>query len=178
MEGYSLWGHKEVDKWQPTPVFLPGKSQGRGSLGGCSPWGHKESDTTERLHFHTLGKETATHPSVLAWRIPGTAEPGGLQSMGSHRVGHDWSDLAAAVQLTHTRTRTHGTSHVVPAVKNPPANEGYIRDRHRLNPRGQGRFPGGRAWQPAPVFLPGESRRQRSLAGYCPWSCKESDRTK
>ena len=38
----------------------------------------------------------ATHPSVLAWRIPGMAEPGGLPSMGSHRVGHDWSDLAAA----------------------------------------------------------------------------------
>ena len=38
----------------------------------------------------------APHSSVLAWRIPGTAEPGGLPSMGSHRVGHDWSDLAAA----------------------------------------------------------------------------------
>ena len=36
----------------------------------------------------------ATHSSVLAWRIPGTGEPGGLPSMGSHRVGHDWSDLA------------------------------------------------------------------------------------
>jgi len=43
-----------------------------------------------------LEKETATHSSILAWRIPGTAEPGGLQSMGSHRVGHDRSDLAAA----------------------------------------------------------------------------------
>ena len=41
-------------------------------------------------------KEMATHSSVLAWRIPGTAEPGGLPSMGSHRVGHNWSDLAAA----------------------------------------------------------------------------------
>ena len=39
-------------KWQPTPVFLPGKSHGRRSLVGCSPWGHEESDTTERLHFH------------------------------------------------------------------------------------------------------------------------------
>ena len=38
----------------------------------------------------------ATHSSVLAWRFPGTGEPGGLPSMGSHRVGHDWSDLAAA----------------------------------------------------------------------------------
>ena len=56
---------------------------------GCSPWGHKELDMTERLHFHALEKEMATHSSVLAWRIPGTGEPGGLLSMGSHRVGHD-----------------------------------------------------------------------------------------
>ena len=41
------------------------------------------------FHFHALEKEMATHSSVLAWRIPGTAEPGGLPSMGSHRVGHD-----------------------------------------------------------------------------------------
>ena len=55
---------------------------------------------TERLHFHfashALEKEIATHSSVLAWRIPGMGEPGGLPSMGLHRVGHDWSDLAAA----------------------------------------------------------------------------------
>ena len=43
-----------------------------------------------------MEKTMGTHSSVLAWRIPGTAEPGGLPSMGSHRVGHDWSDLAAA----------------------------------------------------------------------------------
>ena len=43
-----------------------------------------------------LEKEMATHSSVLAWRIPGMVEPGGLPSMGSHRVRHDWSDLAAA----------------------------------------------------------------------------------
>ena len=45
---------------------------------------------------HALEKAMATHSTVLAWRIPGTWEPGGLLSMGSHRVGHDWSDLAAA----------------------------------------------------------------------------------
>ena len=47
-------------------------------------------------YFHALEKEMATHSSVFAWRIPGTGEPGGLPSMGSHRVGHDSSDLAAA----------------------------------------------------------------------------------
>ena len=47
------------------------------------------SDFTFTLHFHTLEKEMATHPSVLAWRIPGTGEPGGLPSVRSHRVEHD-----------------------------------------------------------------------------------------
>ena len=65
----------------PTPVLLPGKSHGRKSMVGCSPWGHWGSDTTERLHFHALKKEMATHSSVLAWRIPGTGEPGGLPSI-------------------------------------------------------------------------------------------------
>ena len=55
------------------------------------------SDFIFTFHFHALEKEMATHSSVLAWRIPGTGEPGGLPSMRSHRVGHDWSDLAAAV---------------------------------------------------------------------------------
>ena len=54
------------------------------------------SNFTFTFHFHALEKEMAIHSSVLAWRIPGTGEPGGLLSMGLHRVGHDWSDLAAA----------------------------------------------------------------------------------
>ena len=54
------------------------------------------SNFTFTFHFHALEKEMATHSSVLSWRIPGMGEPGGLLSMGSHRVGHDWSDLAAA----------------------------------------------------------------------------------
>ena len=85
-------------QWHPTPVLLPGKSHGQRSLEGCSPWGRWGSDTTElpHFHFHALEKEMATHSSVLAWRIPGRAEPDGLLSMGSHRVGHDGSDLAAA----------------------------------------------------------------------------------
>ena len=54
------------------------------------------SDFTFTFHFHALEKEMATHSSVLAWRIPGTGEPGEMPSMGSHRVRHDWSNLAAA----------------------------------------------------------------------------------
>ena len=77
----------------PTPVLLPGKSHGRRSLVGCSPWVAEGrtllSDFTFTFHFHALEKEMATHSSILAWRIPGAGEPGGLPSMGSHRVGHD-----------------------------------------------------------------------------------------
>ena len=56
----------------------------------------RPSGFTFTFHFHALEKEMATHSSVLAWRILGTGEPGGLPSMGLHRVGHDWNNLAAA----------------------------------------------------------------------------------
>ena len=113
-------------KWQPTPVFLAWKISWTEDLyelqpkrwqrigqysclenpmdgGACWAAVHgvakswtRLSDFTFTFHFHGLEKEMAAHSSVLAWRIPGTGEPGGLPSMGSHRVGHDWSDLAAA----------------------------------------------------------------------------------
>ena len=54
------------------------------------------SDFTFTFHLHALEKEMTTHSSVLAWRIPGMEKPGGLPSMGLHRIGHDWSDLAVA----------------------------------------------------------------------------------
>ena len=69
------------------------------------------------FHFHALGKEMATHSSVLAWRIPGTAEPSGVPSMGSHRVRHDWSDLAAAtLQVSiepHSQVFSFSISHKI-----------------------------------------------------------------
>ena len=74
------------------------------------------SDFTFTFHFHAL-KEMATHSSVLAWRIPGTGEPGGLPSLGSHRVGHDWSDLVIAIiELWEFFMGFPGSS----VVKNPP----------------------------------------------------------
>ena len=67
------------------------------------------SDFTFTFHFHALEKEMATQSSVLAWRMPGTEEPGGLPSMGSHRVGHDWRDLAAAAAyMEKRRSQKHG----------------------------------------------------------------------
>ena len=101
-------------QWHPTPVLLPRKPHGWRSLEGCSPWGPEESDTTERLHFHfhfhALEKKMATHSSVLAWRIPGMGEPGGLLSMGSHIVGHNWSDLAAAAAAATDIATVHGVA--------------------------------------------------------------------
>ena len=83
------------------PVPLPARSHGQRSLVGCSPWGRYELDdwTTLTFHFHALEKEMATHSSVLAWRIPGTGDPGKLLSVGSHRVEPNWSDLAVSAGL-------------------------------------------------------------------------------
>ena len=78
----------------PHSSTLAGKSHGQRSLIGYTVHGVAKSwtrlsDFTFIFHSHALEKEMATHSSVLAWRIPGTGEPGGLPSMGSHRVGHD-----------------------------------------------------------------------------------------
>ena len=81
------------------------------------------SDFTFTFHFHALEKEMATCSSVLAWRIPGTAEPCGLPFMGSHRDRHDWSDLAAVAAKslqTHWHFITHyWTLHWTPERRNP-----------------------------------------------------------
>ena len=98
----------------PEVVFINGEGNGtplhysclENSMGGGAWWAAicgvvksrtRLSDFTFTFHFHALEKEIATHSSVLAWKIPGTGQPGGLPSMGSHRVRHDWSDLAAVV---------------------------------------------------------------------------------
>ena len=71
-------------QWQPTPVFLPGESHGRRSLGGCSPWGCKESDTTERLHF------PFTFPVLLPGKSHGQRSLVGCSPWG-YRVWGDWA---------------------------------------------------------------------------------------
>ena len=69
-----------------------------------SPWGRKESDTTEQLHFHfslsCMGERNGNPLQCSCLENPRTGEPGELPSMGSHRVGHDWSDLAAAATIS------------------------------------------------------------------------------
>ena len=74
------------------------------------------SEFTFTFHFHALEKEMATHSSILAWRIPGMAEPGGLPSMGLHRVRHDWSDLAVA--LFGLKTVNNSYSNILKNSKN------------------------------------------------------------
>ena len=96
-------------KWHPTPVFLPGESHGRRSLVGCSPWGGEESDTTERLHFHfslsCIGEGNGNPLQCSCLENSRDREPGRLPSMGSHRVWHDWSNLAAAVAVSLPNAR-------------------------------------------------------------------------
>ena len=91
----------------PAPVLLPGESQGRGAwwaaVHGVAKSQTRLSDFTSTFPFHALEKDMATHSSILAWRIPGTGKPGGLPSLGSHRVGHDWSDSAAVAAAAHCR---------------------------------------------------------------------------
>ena len=156
-------------KWQPTPVLLPGKSYGWRSLVGYSPCGHEESYMTEWLHFHfyELEKEMTTYSSVLAWRIPGMGEPGRPLSMGSHRVGHDWSDLAAAAawSLQGFPEGSVGEESVMQRTQ-----ETRVWSR-------VGKIPWRRKWQPTSVFLPEKSQGQRSLAGYSPLCHKELDTT-
>ena len=83
--------HSSTLAWKIPWAETPGRLRFMESL--------RLSDFTFTFHFHALEEEMATHSSVLAWRIPGTAGPGGLPSMGSHRVGHDWIDLAAAAAV-------------------------------------------------------------------------------
>ena len=101
------------------------------------------------FHFHALEKEMATCSSVLAWRIPGTGEPGGLPSIGSHRVGHDWRNLAAAAAAAKNSIRHRGHSQLMdrqdskgsdtcdslPKVTQPPSEMDVIWTQVRITAR-------------------------------------------
>ena len=140
------------------------------------------SDFTFTLHFHALEKEMATHSNVLAWRMPGTEEPRGLPYMGSHRVGHDLSDLAEAcdyhIQFLYCSLRwiLHFTKEKIEFWDFPGGSE--VKKLPAMQETDQlplqetqvtflvGKSHWRRKWQPAPVCLLGESHGQRSLTGY------------
>ena len=86
-----IYSHSSTLAWKIPWTEKPGRLQSMVSLSRT-----RLSNFTFTFHFDALEKEMATHSSVLAWTVPGMGEPGGLPSMRSHRVGHDWSDLAAA----------------------------------------------------------------------------------
>ena len=98
-------------RWHPTPVLLPGKSRGWRSPVGCSPWGRSESDRTERLHFHfSLSCIGAGNGNPLQCSCLENPRDGGAWwavSMGLHRVGHDWSDLAAVAAALPSSKRIY-----------------------------------------------------------------------
>ena len=96
------------------------------------------SDFTVTFHFPALEKEMATHSSVLGWRIPGTGQPHGLPSMRSHRVGHDWSDLAVAAAATAHEPGTSRCSSWVQKgreTRDQIANTHWIMEKAREFPK-------------------------------------------
>ena len=122
-----------------------------------------------------LGEGMATHSSIPAWRIPWTEEPGGLQSMGSQRVGHVW--------WLSTR-EGNGTTLQYSCLENPMDGgawwatvHGLAKSRTRLSHFTFTFMHWRRKWQPTPVFLPGESQGRGSLVGCRLWGCTESDTT-
>ena len=142
----------------------------------------------------------ATHFSVLAWRIPGSGEPGGLPSMGSHRVrlkrtvtrlkrlsssSSSSSSTSSSSLLTELGYKLYKTQltqvisfivlHLGSVVKCPPAMQETCK-RCRFDSWLR-KIPWRRKWQPTPVFLPGKSQGQKSLVGYSPWGRKELDTT-
>ena len=120
--------------------------------------------TMQETQVRSLGwedpveKEMATHSSTLAWKIPWTEERGSLQSMGMQRVGHDWT--------TSLRDPWWLRGYSVCLQWGRPRFDPWVR-----------KIPSRRNWQSTPLFLPWESHGGRSLVGYSPWDCKESDTT-
>ena len=127
----------------------------------------------------------ATHSSILAWRIPGMGEPGGLPSVGSHRVGHDWvTELNWTDSFPLEKAMAPHSSTL--AWKIPWMEElgrlqsmGLLRVRHDwATSRSLFTFMHwSRKWQPTPVFLPGESQGWGSPVGCYLWGRTESDMT-
>ena len=115
------------------------------------------SNFTFTFHFPASEKEMATHSSVLAWRIPGMGEPGGLQSVGSHTI-------------EATQQQQQQLSPGLPRRCSGKESSCRRCRRHGFDPWIRKIF-WNKKWQPAPVSLPEKFHQQRRLAGYSPWGC-------
>ena len=118
----------------------------------------------------------APNSSVLAWRIPGMVEPGGLLSMGSHRVGHNWSDLAAAM-APHSSILAWKTPWMEEPGRLQSMGSQKVRHDWATSLSLFSFMHWRRKWQPTLVFLPAKSQGWRSLVGCCLWGLTESDTT-
>ena len=168
-------------QWHPIPVLLPGKSHGRGAwwaaVHGVDKSWTRLSDFTFTFLFNALEKEMATHSSALAWRIPGMGEPGGLPSMGSHRVRHDWSDWAAAAAAGMSWSNSY--CKIISALLIRKSFSWILIEQcitSRFNPWVR-KIPWRREWLPSLVFFPVESPGQKSLVGYSLLGHKGLDKT-
>ena len=135
----------------------------------------------ERLHFHALEKAMATHSSVLAWRIPGAVEPGGLLFMGSHRVGHDRSDLAAARNSAETPVLWPPDAKSWLIWKDPDAGKDWGQEEkgttedemvgwhHRLDEHGFEWVPGVGDWQGGLVCCDSWGRKESDTTERLNW---------
>ena len=158
-------GEQNFEK-KPVTTFqssrgLPGGSEVRNppvdvGTTGTSVWSLGGEDFLE--------EGIATQSRILAWRIPWTEEPGGLQSTGLPRVRHDWSYLA----------NTQSSRGLCRWLGGEESTCQWRRLRFDIWAR---KIPWRREWLPTPGFLPGEFHGQRSLEGYSPWGHKESDMT-
>ena len=176
-------------KWQPTPVFLPGESQGQRSLVGCRLWGRWGSDTTEWLHFHFLllciGERNGNPLQCSCLENP---RDGGAWWAAVYGVaeGRTWlSDFTCTFHFCALEKEMATHSSVlawrITGTGEPggPPSMGSLRVGHDwatslslftfMHWR--------RKWQPTPVFLPGESQGQGSLVGCCLQGLTESDTT-
>ena len=114
----------------------------------------------------------APHSSTLAWKTPWMEEPGGLPSMGSHRVEHDWSDLAAAAAAAMITFWASQAAWWLKKKKSAVQEMPKTQIWHSWV-----EISWNRKWQPTSVFLPGKFHGQRSLVGYSPWGRKKADTT-
>ena len=156
-------GHELREIW--------GDGEGQGSLECYSPWGEKESDTTGGLNNKNHQQGMLTAGEAVNGRGQGT------YGNSPHLPLNFSVNLKQLYNLNHNKKSIAKSRCGLPGGTKVGKELTCQCRRHKRCGLGPGKIPWRRAWQPPPVFLPGESHGQRSLAGYSPWGCKELDTT-